>query len=72
MNFDARRPPTPFAYEKIDLNVSVGNVPNVSWYKTDISSDDARLRHSSENPPANNKARLPPSVGLGPAGGAKA
>lgn len=44
MKFDARRPPTPFAYEKIDLNVSVGNVPSLGWYKTDIVQRDAGFR----------------------------
>jgi hypothetical protein len=41
MKCDAQRPPLPFAYEKIDFNVSVGNVPSPSWYKTDILLRDA-------------------------------
>jgi hypothetical protein len=41
MKYDARRPPLPFAYEKIDFNVSVGNVPSGAWYETDILLRDA-------------------------------
>lgn len=44
MEFDAQRPPRPLAYEKIDLSVSVGNVPSVSWYETDIFLDGPGLR----------------------------
>ena len=36
MKCDAQRPPLPFAYEKIDVKVSVGNVPIHHWYETDI------------------------------------
>ena len=55
MKFDARRPPTPFADEKIDLSVSVGNVQRTPWYKTNISLEGAD-RGESINPPAKIKA----------------
>lgn len=53
-------PLTPLAYEKIDPNVSVGNVPSAAWYETDILADSADHGQADKNRRLTTKAPAAP------------